>query len=151
MRSLLRKSLYAFLWVAGGAVLVLGALFLAVVQPGGSGDLARVRLPDGSEYKISQHCNWSPEPYRVTFFIRSAEGVWNGLYVDHQAMRWRNVSMVWDQPSDCVVVTERGTRRAVLDRRRGTFWFDNGAFSREAALSSITVMPVVQPDQASAP
>src|SRR6478752_1324944 len=146
MPPLFRKLLHVFLWLTGAVTLILGALFLAVVQPGGSGDLARVRLPDGSGYKISQRCNWSMEPYTVTFFIRSPEDRWEGLYIDHEAMRWRDVAMTWDQPSDCIVVTERGTRRVVLNRRRGTFWFDNGSFSREAALSSITMMPA-HPDQ----
>ncbi|MDB6136119.1 MAG: hypothetical protein JWM59_4362 [Verrucomicrobiales bacterium] len=138
MRSILRKLLYAFLWLAGAAVLIIGGLFLAPVQPGGSGVLASVRLPDGSEYKVSQRCNWSSEPYTVSFFMRPAGGV-GWCYIDHEAMRWRDVSMIWDRTSDSIVVTERGTRRAVLDRKRSAFWIDNGGFSRELAAPQLEV------------
>jgi len=30
-----------------------------------SGVAAALRLPDGSEYMVTQHCNWSPEPARL--------------------------------------------------------------------------------------
>ncbi len=43
----------------------------AIVQPGGRGVLASLRLPDGSEYMVAQRCNWSAEPYTVAFSMRS--------------------------------------------------------------------------------
>ena len=109
------------------------ALFLLVVQPGTSGVVASLRLPDGSEYLVTQRCNWSLEPYTVEFFMRPAGGPWGWCYVDHQASRWRQVAMTWDAASDTVVVTERGTRRAALDRARSAFWIDNGSVRRELA------------------
>jgi hypothetical protein len=45
-------------------LLVMSALLL-LIQPGGSGVLASLRLPDGSECMVTQRCNWSPEPYTV--------------------------------------------------------------------------------------
>lgn len=39
--------------------------------------------------------------------------------------------MVHDPGTGSIVVTENGARRAVLNRKRGTFWMDNGDFSRE--------------------
>ena len=111
---------------------VLTTLFLLVVQPGTSGVVASLRLPDGSEYMVTQRCNFSPEPYTVEFFMRSAGGRWGWCYIDHEANRWWNVTMTYDDASDTVVVTEGvGTRRAALNRARSTFWIDNGSMSRE--------------------
>jgi hypothetical protein len=39
--------------------------------------------------------------------------------------------MVHDPGTDSIVVTENVARGVVLNRKRGTFWMDNGDFSRE--------------------
>jgi hypothetical protein len=109
------------------------ALFFLIVQPGKSGVVASLRLPDGSEYMVTQRCNWSAEPYTVEFFMRSAGGPWGWCYIDHEANRWRNVTMTLDAASDTIVVTEGGTRRAALNRARSAFWIDNGSIRREVA------------------
>lgn len=119
------------LWALGAVFGLIVALFLFFGGPGGSGTLAHLQLPDGSEYKVTQQYNWSVEPYTVGFQMRKGEGPWGWCYIDHEASRWRNVIMVHDPGIDSIVVTENGTRRAVLDRKRGTFWMDNGSFSRE--------------------
>ena len=113
--------------------MVLAAVFLYDSGPGGSGNLASLRLPDGSEYLVSQNYNWSSEPYTVSFYMRSAGGPWGWCYIDHEASRWRKVSMTYDAASDSVLVTERGISRARLDRRRGSFWIDNGDIKRDVA------------------
>ncbi len=117
--------------ILGLAVAIGAALFLLVGQPGASGVVASLRLSDGSEYMVTQRFNWSMEPYTVAFFMRSDGGPWGWCYIDHEASRWRDVAMSYDAASDAIVVTERGARRAVLNRTRGTFWIDNGSIRRE--------------------
>jgi hypothetical protein len=121
------KALAIFLGIPLGVAL---GLFLLVVQPGPSGVVASLRLADGSEYMVTQRCNWSAEPYTVEFFMRSPGGRWGWCYIDHQADRWQRVAMTYDAKADAIVVTQRGVRRAVLDRTKGTFWSDNGRAPR---------------------
>ncbi len=111
-------------------LLIMGALLL-LIQPGGSGVLASLRLPDGSEYMVTQRCNWSPEPYTVAFYMRSPGGPWGWCYIDHQAMRWRNVTMKHDPNTDVITITENGTWRASLNRQRSTFALGEVAPKRE--------------------
>ena len=82
---------------------------------------------------VTQRCNWSAEPYTVEFFMRSPGSPWGWCYIDHEANRWRAVAMTYDSASDTVVVTERGIRRAALNRTRSAFWIDNGSIRRELA------------------
>ncbi|HTI71224.1 MAG TPA: hypothetical protein VMF06_14740 [Candidatus Limnocylindria bacterium] len=102
------------LWVVGGTLLL-------TIQPGSSGVVASTRLADGSEYMVTQRCNWSLEPYTVAFYMRSAGGKWGWCYIDHQANRWYTVALAYDTNKDVVTVTERGIWRAALDRKQGTF------------------------------
>src|SRR5436190_22497598 len=101
-------------------ILLVVIAFVAVIQPGSSGVVASLRLADGSEYMVTQRCNWSPEPYTVAFYMRLPGGKWGWCYIDHQANRWRSVAMTYDTNTDVVTVTERGTWQAALDRKRGT-------------------------------
>jgi hypothetical protein len=57
--------------VVGCLVLLLVSAWLIVVQPGGSGVLASLRLADGSEYMVTQRCNWQAalDRKRGTFAI----------------------------------------------------------------------------------
>ncbi len=107
------------------------ALFLYHGGPGGNGTLAHLELPDGSEYKVTQRYNWSFEPYTVSFLMRSKGGNWGWCYIDHEADRWRDVEMTYEDSTDIVLVTRAGTPCARLDRKRKAFWMDNGSFSRE--------------------
>jgi hypothetical protein len=131
MNSTLRKVARITLWIAVALILAVGGLFLAIVQPGGSGVLASLRLPDGAEYMVTQHCNWSGEPYTVSFFMRAAGKPWGWCYIDHQAMRWRNVVMTYNAALDIITVTERGAWQATLDRKRNAFSIGNGKSKRE--------------------
>jgi hypothetical protein len=108
-----------------GTEVVVIALFLLMAQPGTSGVLATLRLPNGSEYMVTQRCNWSLEPYTVSFYIRSPGRPWGWCYIDHQADRWRDVRMTYNEAYDTIMVTERGKIRGSLNRRRSTF--ENGA------------------------
>lgn len=124
------------------AVLLLLAVFSTLVvllfyytSPGGSGVLASLKLPDGTKYRISQRYNWSSEPYTVSFFMDEGNGQWTWHYVDHEAMRWRNVAMTYDADGDRVVVTEQGVPRVIVDRKRDTYWLDNGQIRREEKLA----------------
>jgi hypothetical protein len=112
-------------------LLIVAALFTRFIQPGSSGVVASLRLPDGSEYMVTQRCNWSPEPYTVAFYMRSPGGKWGWCYIDHQANRWRDVAMTYDAASDIVTVTKRGVWAAALDRKRSTFAIGNGKPKRE--------------------
>lgn len=105
---------------------LLGLAFLAIVQPGGDGVLGRVQTPDGSEYAVEQTCNWSIEPYTVSFNMRSPDGQWGWCYVDHEASRWKDVQVTYDVASDHIVISERGIQRATLDRRTKVFRIGNG-------------------------
>lgn len=81
-------------------IAIVGALFFLVVRPGTSGVVASLRLPDGSEYMVTQHCNWSPEPYTVASYMRSSGGPWGWCYIDHQANRWHDGGMTYEPTTD---------------------------------------------------
>lgn len=117
--------------IFGVLVLIVAALFVIGMLPGSSGVVASLRLADGSEYMVTQRCNWSLEPYTVAFYMRSPGGKWGWCYIDHQATRWRHVAMRYDMNSDVVTVTERGTWQAALDRKHGTFEIGDGNPKRE--------------------
>ena len=112
---------------------LLGAAILAIVQPGGDGVLGSVRTPDGAEYVVEQTCNWSIEPYTVSFYMRSANGQWGWCYVDHEASRWKDVEVIYDDASDQIVISEQGIQRATLDRSTQIFWIDNGSIRRNVS------------------
>ena len=101
--------------------------------------LASLRLPDGSEYMVTQRCNWSVEPYTVAFYMRSAGGPWGWCYINHQADHWRDVALTYDAASDVVTVTERDTWRAALNRKRSTFAL--GDPNRESAAPQANHQP----------
>ena len=113
-------------------MLLVIAGFLVIVQPGSSGVIASLRLAEGSEYMVTQGCNWSPEPY-TPFYMRFSGGKWGWRYIDHQANRWRDVTVTNDTDSELVTVTERGIWQAALDRKRGTFAIGDGQPKRELA------------------
>ncbi len=131
MNPTLKKLARFGLWTIIALIVASAAFFYAVFQPGGSGVMASLRLPDGSEYMVTQRCNWSAEPYTVAFYMRSANGPWGWCYIDHQANRWRRVAMTYDESSDTITVTERGIWRAALDRKRSAFAIGNGKPKRE--------------------
>jgi len=117
--------------IFGILLLVIAAIFVVVIQPGSSGVMASLRLADGSEYMVTQRCNWSPEPYTVAFYMRPAGGKWGWCYIDHQAGRWRDVALTYDATSDVITVTKRGIWQAALDRKRSTFAIGDGKPRRE--------------------
>jgi len=117
--------------IVGALGLLVVLALVGIIQPGSSGVVASLRLADGSEYMVTQRCNWSPEPYTVAFYMRSPGGKWGWCYIDHQANRWRNVAMTYDTNSDVVTVTERGKWQAALDRKRGMFAIGDGKPKRE--------------------
>jgi hypothetical protein len=85
----------------------------------------------------------------VAFYLRAPGGPWGWCYIDHEANRWRNVAMRYDEASDAILVTERGRLRARLDRKRGNFWIDNGSIRRDlAAPQSIREPEFAFPTQA---
>lgn len=118
-------------WCMVSIAVVFVAAYLMIVQPGGDGVLGSVKTPDGSEYVVEQKCNWGAEPYTVAFYMRSAEGNWGWCYIDHEASRWRDVEVRFDEETNKIVVTEQGVRRASLDRGTNIFWLDNGSIHRE--------------------
>jgi hypothetical protein len=119
--------------IFGVLFLMVAALFVIYIQPGSSGVVASLRLPDGSEYMVTQRCNWSLEPYTVAFYMRAPGGKWGWCYIDHQANRWRDVAMKYNATSDVVTVTKRGIWAAALDRKRSTFAIGDGKPKRELA------------------
>ncbi len=92
------------------------AVFWLIVQPGGDGVVAAIRLPDGTECMVTQRCNWSAEPYTVALYTREKDGPWTWCYIDHEATRWRRATMSHDPATDTVTITQRGTVAAVVDR-----------------------------------
>lgn len=120
----IQSALLVLLACAAGVV----GLFFYHCGPGGSEILDQVKLPDGSEYKISQSYNgWTTgEPYTVSFYSKDPGQDWNWHYVDHEADRWRDVSITYDAASDTIIVTQRGTRRLVLDRGQRVYSIENG-------------------------
>ena len=133
MRSIFKRALSVIAAAVASALVLFAILFLAIVQPGGDGVLAAMRFPDGSEYMVTQRCNWGGEPYTVAFYMRASGGPWGWCYIDHEANRWWNVAMRYDELSDAILVTEKGKLRARLDRSTGKFWIDNGSIRRDLA------------------
>ncbi|MDB6152951.1 MAG: hypothetical protein JWL90_1404 [Chthoniobacteraceae bacterium] len=131
MDNPLRTIARVTIWAVAALAIMATALFFAIVQPGGSGVLASLRLPDGSEYMVTQRCNWSPEPYTVAFYMRPAGGKWGWCYIDHQANRWSSVAMTYEPNSDVITVTKQGTWQAALDRKRNAFSIGNGKPRRD--------------------
>jgi hypothetical protein len=119
--------------IFGVLLAIVAGLFFLIIEPGSSGVVASLRLPDGSEYMVTQRCNWSPEPYTVAFYMRSPGGKWGWCYIDHEANRWRDVAMTYDATSDVVTVTKRGVWQAALDRKRSTFALGDSKPNRELA------------------
>lgn len=101
--------------VLGGVALLFGVLLLLVIQPGPSGEVASIRLPDGSEFVITQHCNWSAEPYTVALWSREPGRGWGWNYVDHESSRWWSTRAVYDEKARTVSFIERGTERVRVD------------------------------------
>jgi hypothetical protein len=113
----MRRILQIFGVIVALLVIALAALLL----PGPSGVLASLRLPDGSEYMVTQTCNWSTEPYTIAFYMRPPGGKWGWCYIDHEAPRWFNTRMTYDTNNDVINITMLGSLEASLDRKRGTF------------------------------
>lgn len=120
-----------FAVIVGVLVMFVVAGFVVIVQPGTSGVVASLRLPDGAQYMVTQRCNWGPEPYTVAFYMRSPGEKWGWCYIDHQANRWHNVTMTYDANRDVVTITEQGVWRAALNRKLGTFAIGHGKPARE--------------------
>ncbi|MBK1882268.1 hypothetical protein JIN85_07575 [Luteolibacter pohnpeiensis] len=129
MNRIVKRTILILAGAGAGCLFAGIGMFLAIVQPGGSGVIASKRLPDGSEYMVIQHCNWSIEPYTVHFYEKPKGGQWGSFYLDHEADRWKGVTMNWDQSTDTIVVKERGKIRAKLDRHTGIFRYDNSNFA----------------------
>lgn len=117
--------------ILGAVLAILAGIFFVLVQPGTSGVIASLRLADGSEYMVTQRCNWSPEPYTISFYMRAPGGKWGWCYIDHEASRWRNVALTHDATSDVLTVTKEGVWQAALDRKRGLFALGEGKPYRE--------------------
>lgn len=117
VRNMLKLAL-----ILAGIVIVLGVGFIIyVIEPGPSGVVASLRLKDGSEYMVTQTCNYSPEPYTVSFYLRSKDGPWGWCYIDHQASRWHKVKMTYDDATDTITIFNNGTAEATLDRKASQF------------------------------
>jgi hypothetical protein len=112
-------------------IIAAGAFFLVIVNPGGDGKLASLQLPDGTQYVVAQRCNWNLEPYTVSFYMKDSNGKWGWCYIDHQASRWHDVDIKYNEASDSVVVTKRGIWQAALDRKNDRFSIGDGHASRD--------------------
>ncbi len=139
MTLLKRRLRDSVLWFGFAFIVTVLGVFLAIVQPGGSGSLASIELPDGSAYRVGQRCNWSVEPYTVSFNMRSSNGEWGWCYIDHQANRWRDVTLSYDATADVVTVLEQGNWKAALNRKRGTFAIGDGRPKREVNAPQIPI------------
>jgi hypothetical protein len=121
-----RFNVKIYLQIALGMMASIAALiavaFLAIVQPGGSGVIASKTLPDGCEYKVIQTCNWSGEPYTVSFYMRSPGQKWGWCYIDHEAPRWWDASLSYDSDADVILVKEDEKIQARLERKQQLFW-----------------------------
>ena len=119
--------------ILGAFIALVVSLCLLIVQPGGSGVVASLRLGDGSEYMVIQRCNWSFEPYTVSFYMRSNGEPWGWCYIDHQAGRWHDAALSYDPTTKIITVTKGGVWQAALDRQRGMFSIGDGKPKRELA------------------
>lgn len=106
-------------------IMFLGILGLIVARnlgPGGDGVLARLTLADGSEYLLTQQHNVSwTEPYTVSFWLRPRGGEWGWCYVDHEALRWSESQLQYDEARQSVQVLHQSDLRGELDLKSHTF------------------------------
>jgi len=140
--------------IAGILLAIPGAFIFLRGQPERDGVVASLRLPDGAEYMVAQYRNntetpysldyfrfpgpmrklrWTPEPYYVSFYMRSPGGSWGWCYIDHRARHWRNASMTYDPSTDVITIAEGGRWRAALDRKRSALSIGDGKPIRELA------------------
>ena len=73
----------------------LSAIIAYIVQvgPGRSGILTRGTSPRGLEYCVIQTFKGMTGPYRVSFYIRDANGLWRWNYLAHQDDAWRSATV----------------------------------------------------------
>ena len=138
IKKIIQLSFYGII----ATVLLVSTLLLLIIQPGGSGVVASLQLPDGSKYVVTQRCNWSLEPYTVSFYMRSQNGQWGVVLYRSSSNSLRNVQLIYDSNRDVIDVTEDGTWKAALNRKEGTFAIGNGKPMRELrAPQSIVIKP----------
>lgn len=110
-------------WTVSGIVIaVLIGMGWFYLGPGGDGVLAKLELDDGSKFMVTQQYNggWV-EPYTVSFYISMPDGTWGWCYIDHEAIRWWNTSLKYDEATDSLQVMNGSKLAAVLDRKKKTF------------------------------
>jgi hypothetical protein len=108
----LRKQI---LWLSGGAFVAWCSLFIIHVinvGPGRSGVVTQGFSPLGREYCIVQTYTGLVEPYRVSFYIRDARGVWQWNALAHDDNAWRSPNVSFSEAS-IVVTREHNYRREI--------------------------------------
>jgi len=85
------------LWGTGIGIFTGYFLFLTVLLfhagPWHSKILVQGASPNGQEYCVVQSFQALPEPYRVSFYIRDASGVWHWNYLAHEDLAWRSAKV----------------------------------------------------------
>lgn len=92
---------------------ILAVAFAVIVQPGGDGILGSTKTPDGSEYVVEQNCNWSVEPYTVSFYMRSPSGKWGWLRLTSPPTDPPPAFHKWPHPREMGSGRRRGGRNRV--------------------------------------
>ena len=77
--------------------------------PGGDATLAELTSAEGRDFKVVQKHNGSfAEPYTLGFYHRANGGEWKWKYLDHEATRWSEATIVWDDAKHCVDIYRNG-------------------------------------------
>ncbi len=97
--------------LAMGAILFLAyplATYAAItwVGPGQSGVLTYGYSPEGMEYCVVQTYKHILEPYKVSFYIRDADGIWHWNYLEHEDVAWRAAHVEFE--GDRILVFRNG-------------------------------------------
>lgn len=119
--------------ISGGVFLLWLALMIALLVkmgPWRTGVLCQGFSPDGREYCVVQSHEVLFE-FRVSFYLRNAEGVWQWHYLAHDDDSWRSASVEFT--SETIRITREGKFEREFPRGAGTpRGSDSGEYNQPA-------------------
>jgi hypothetical protein len=79
------RPIFVFAWVLVAIIFAAVAFAFHIRHPR---IVASAIAPDGTELRVVQTCNWSPEPFTTAVYYRRPGGRWGWFYYDHQDDYW---------------------------------------------------------------
>ncbi len=99
-------------------VLMGGYSFYNVVTPR---TVASAVAPDGTEMRIVQWFNWSPELFTTRFVYHKPGGSWGEFYFDHQDDYWARSRVSLDPTAQVAVFDRDGAPAITFDWKSETY------------------------------